>query len=352
MSHRHFDTTENAELRAKIDEAKRRLALPDLMTNHLGLGKHANKEAHCPFHKDDHPSFSVFQGKNGTGWQWKCFVGCGYGDEIALLVKHFNISRREAIRRYLDIAGFPSRARKSHEYPKSPASPVSPACLVSPVSEGQTVDVKTQRLLESCAVSNACARIGENADRKRFKLARYMSGIEKISGRKLRMDELLVAFTKWYQLSQPFLDPAKTRDDHWIAFLAEIEKVRVPFGEGALTKALGKVSKLSLDQLPVIPGYANAPEKCRRLMALHRELHRLSANGTYFLSYRDAAESCKGLSQQEAHMITRGVLVRYGVIEVISNGKAGLNSGEAAEFRYLSPEKQSSTDEEDSGLDL
>jgi hypothetical protein len=31
MSRRHFDTTENAELRAKIDQAKGRLPLPDLM---------------------------------------------------------------------------------------------------------------------------------------------------------------------------------------------------------------------------------------------------------------------------------------------------------------------------------
>ena len=58
MSGRQFDRTENAELRAKIDEAKRLLPLPDLMTNHLGLSKHAEKDAHCPFHKDEHPSFS------------------------------------------------------------------------------------------------------------------------------------------------------------------------------------------------------------------------------------------------------------------------------------------------------
>jgi hypothetical protein len=266
------------------------------------------------------------------------------------------ISRREAINRYLEMAGFPAqRLSKSREYPKSPdslKSLESPECPVSPVSEGQTVDAKQQGFLESCAVSNACAGTGENADRKRFKLARYMSGIEKVIGRQLRTDELLVAFTKWYQLSQRFLNPAKTWDDHWIAFLAEVEKVRVPFGEGTLAKALDNVSRLSLHELPVIPGYANAPEKCRRLMALHRELHRLSANGIYFLSYRDAAKSGKGLSHQDAHTITRGVLVRYRVVKILNNGKAGLNSDEAAEFRYLLPEMESTEDEEDSELDL
>jgi len=45
---RDFDNTKNADLRAKIDEAKRRLPLPDLMSR-LGLGGHAKKSAHCPF---------------------------------------------------------------------------------------------------------------------------------------------------------------------------------------------------------------------------------------------------------------------------------------------------------------
>ena len=151
----------------------------------------------------------------------------------------------------------------------------------------------------------------------------------------------MIAFDEWHRLSQPFLDPAKTRGDYWIAFLAELEKVRVPTGEGTLTKALESVSKLSLDQLPVIPGYANPPEKCRRLMALHRELHRLSAKGTYFLAYRDAAASCKGLSHQEAHTITVGVLVRCGVVKILNKGEAGLNGGKAAEFRYLLTEAES-----------
>jgi hypothetical protein len=195
-------------------------------------------------------------------------------------------------------------------------------------------------------VDNACARAGENAERKRFKLARYMRAIEKAIGRQLGADELSVAFTKWHQLSQAFLDPAKTRDDQWIAFLAELEKVRVPAGEGALAKALDNVSKLSPGQLPVIPDYPDAPENCRRLVALHRELSRLSANGTHFLSYRDAAKACKELDHQSAHTITLA-LARVGVIEIVSKGKAGLKSRKAAEFRYLLPESESGEEDDD-----
>jgi CHC2 zinc finger len=347
MRRAQFDSTENAKLRAKIDEAKPRLPMPELLQR-LELGAHAKKSARCMWHDDQHPSFSVFKGRDGF-WHYKCFV-CDPqgGDEISFLAKHFNISRREAIKRYLDMADFPAGVRnKSREYPKSPDSPrfpeslsvlvsESPCVSVSHVSNGQGLDGEKQRLLKSFAARNACTRAGGNADRKRFKLARDVRAVEKGIGRELSIDELMISFDEWHRLSQPFLDPAKTCDDYWIAFLAELEKVRVPTGEGALTKALEKVSKLSLDQLPLIPGYANAPENCRRLVGLHRELSGLSANGTYFLSYRDAAKVCEELSHQEAHTIT-SALVRLRLITIVRKGKAGLNSGEAAEFRYLLP---------------
>ena len=121
----------------------------------------------------------------------------------------------------------------------------------------------------------------------------------------------------------------------WQAFLGELGKVRVPWGEGeTLRKAVENVSKLSLDQLPAIPGLPYAPETWRRVLALHRELSRLSANRIYFLSYRNAAEVCNGLTHQSAHTIT-GALVTLGAIKIVAKGKAGSNSRKATEFRYL-----------------
>ena len=65
-----------------IRQAKRTLPLPTLM-HQLGLGEHAKRSARCPFHGDQHNSFSVW--KNGAGlWFWKCHTGCGEGDEINL----------------------------------------------------------------------------------------------------------------------------------------------------------------------------------------------------------------------------------------------------------------------------
>jgi hypothetical protein len=355
MSGRHFDSSENAELRAKIDDAKRLLPMPQLLEK-LELGAHAKKSARCLWHKDEHPSFSVFQKSDGTWWH-RCFAGCSQGDEIAFLVKHFNISRREAIRCYLDKAGFPARVpRKSHEclksreYPKCPESlsvcvssvSESPCVSVYPVSEGQGLEKELREL----AAKNACICASDKAGRKRFKLARNVRAVEKRIERTLSTAEIKVTLAQWYRLSRPFLPAGETFDDDLTAFLAELEKVRVPTGEGdTLNKAIATVAKLSPDELPAIPGYVNAPANARRLLALHRELSRLSVNSTHFLSYRDAAKVCDGLSQQQAHTMTLA-LVRLGVIEIIRKGKAGLNSGKAAEFRYLLPHDECPDDDE------
>jgi hypothetical protein len=55
------------------------------------------------------------------------------GDEITFLVKRLGITRREAIRRYLELAGFPTTHPKSRECPKHRESPESPECPKFPV---------------------------------------------------------------------------------------------------------------------------------------------------------------------------------------------------------------------------
>jgi hypothetical protein len=339
MSGRHFDSAADAQLRAKIDEAKCRLPLPELMRQ-LGYGeKHIGKTALCPFHSDQHPSFSVFKKPDGTSWH-KCFVGCSSGDEIAFLIKHFEISRREAIKRYLDMAGFPpNRAPKSHEYPKSrksrelPASPKYPVSHEYPVSNGQGLNGETEKVLKALAARNACTE-RNTARKRRFKLVRDLRAIEKGIGRELEIADLMMAFNEWYRLSQRFLDTAKAQDDYLAAFLAEFPKVRVPTGEGdTLNKALEAVAKLSPDELPVIPGIPEASESWRRLAAVHRELSRLSGGKTYFLTCRDAAKACHGLSHQTAYNINLA-LARLGVIKIVRAGDSR-PGGKASQFRYL-----------------
>jgi Protein of unknown function (DUF3987)/CHC2 zinc finger len=70
----------------------------------FGLGMHAEKSARCPFHDDQHNSFSVWRDANGR-WAWKCHAGCGAGDEINFLEVREQLSRRDAAKRFLDLAG-------------------------------------------------------------------------------------------------------------------------------------------------------------------------------------------------------------------------------------------------------
>jgi hypothetical protein len=85
-----------------ITEAKQRLELPALL-HREGLGAHAKKSARCPFHDDQHNSFSIY--KNGSGdWRWKCFSQCGTGDEINFLEKLRGISSRDATKLFIEMA--------------------------------------------------------------------------------------------------------------------------------------------------------------------------------------------------------------------------------------------------------
>ena len=223
------------------------------------------------------------------------------------------------------------------ECPVIPASPcvscvsVLPVSPVSPVSNGQ----EPENELEALAVRCACTCAEDNVRKKRFALARGVRALEKHGGWPLTTSERLFVFTKWADASQAFLDPT---EDHLAGFLAAIQKVRAPLGEGdTLNNAINNVSKLSFFQLPAIPDMQNPPESWRRLTALHCELSRVSPNKdkTYFLSSRDAARVSRGLSHQTAHNINL-VLAELGVIKIVRIGDKRLG-GKATEFRYLLP---------------
>ena len=45
-------------------------------------------------------------------------------------------------------------------------------------------------------------------------------------------------------------------------------------------------------------------------------------------------------------------LVQLGVIEIVRKGQPGLNSREAAEFRYVLPQSENAGEQEDQGFEL
>ena len=203
--------------------------------------------------------------------------------------------------------------------PPSPphVSPESHGFPVYPVSSAQELGKE----LEELAKRNACTE-RDTARERRWQLARDLVAVEKRISRNLRADELMRTFNKWHSVSQPHLNPKKSRIDYLARFLAEPGKVRGPTGQGeALKKALEHVLTLSVFELPILPGIAEPPENWRRLVALHRELARQSANGTYFLSCRDAAKAHPVLNKDLANTINRA-LDRLGVIKLLHVGNS------------------------------
>ena len=269
-----------------------------------------------------------------------CFSKCGDGDEITFLTKLKGLSPAQAISLYLEMAGFPaSSPTKSHEYPKCPGSHGCPECPVSPVSKGQALDTDLEHELKTLTMDNACTCAEDTAETKRFELARDLCSLQKKLGRTLTTTEVRIASDEWERISLPCLD--WNGADHFAMLLAEVKKVRVPTGEGdTVNKALENVSRLSDAGLPEIPGYPDARKPMRKLAALHREMSHLRDGKVYFLSYRDAAKACPELNPSSAHTTTLA-LDQFGVVKIVSKGKAGPNSKKAAEFRYVLSETES-----------
>ena len=104
----------------QIAEAKEKLPLPTLL-HRLGLGAHAKKSGRCPFHDDQHASFSIF--KNGKGlWSWRCHAENIGGDEISFLEHYENVSNGGAIGRFLELAGVNGSKPLGHGFKKARAT--------------------------------------------------------------------------------------------------------------------------------------------------------------------------------------------------------------------------------------
>ena len=89
------------QMNSDIALAKQRLPLPALMRR-LGVGDHAKKSARVSVSRRQTQFFSVWQ--NDDGWTFKCHAGCGAGDEINFLELHEKLSRRDAVKRFLELA--------------------------------------------------------------------------------------------------------------------------------------------------------------------------------------------------------------------------------------------------------
>lgn len=64
----------------------------------LGFGDGKTLKLRCPFHADNNPSFSAYQTNTGN-WAWKCFAGCGSGDEVSFLAKHLRLDPQKEFKK-------------------------------------------------------------------------------------------------------------------------------------------------------------------------------------------------------------------------------------------------------------
>lgn len=83
-----------------LSDAKQRLNINNLWRV-LGLPGEPKKTCRCPFHQDHSPSLSI----SHDGQLWHCFAGCGGGDAIDFLQAARGVSKSEACREFLRIAG-------------------------------------------------------------------------------------------------------------------------------------------------------------------------------------------------------------------------------------------------------
>ena len=95
---------------------------------------------------------------------------------------------------------------RTHELPVWPGvresrrSPECPESAMSPVSEGQAVEQE----LKGLATANACTCAEDEAETKRFKLARDLRGLEEKIDRKLTTAEFKLTCDEWERLSLHF----------------------------------------------------------------------------------------------------------------------------------------------------
>lgn len=89
------------ELRNQLQEAKRRLPIPELWKRLGYPGEAKIGMVCCPFHREKSASFHIFD----EGKMFKCF-GCGVtGDAVIFLEKGSGLSRKDAIHKLIELAG-------------------------------------------------------------------------------------------------------------------------------------------------------------------------------------------------------------------------------------------------------
>jgi hypothetical protein len=218
---------------------------------------------------------------------------------------------------------------RSHSLTSFTTSPACSACSAFTTSQTEiaVLDADEEAAILQCVPTD----IHQNHDLI-FKLARAVKGLEKKSGTSISMPRSRAIIVRWHGLSLRFLRPGQSLDDYFFEFLAALECVKYPLGEGVLDIAWKNAQSATPPPEAMI---LDDPGK-RLLVCLCRELQRASGDISFYL----AARTIQRLFRQEHPMEGwrwLGGLCRIGILKLTKRGrKRGKDSaGETNEYKYL-----------------
>ena len=118
-----------------------------------------------------------------------------------------------------------------------------------------------------------------------FKLARLVRSYESVVGRLGTKAELQFVFERWAERARQFWRPELTRDDYYAEFLTAYSYAQMGLHENPLDLA---VSCAKAAPLPEVPGFSD--ERIRLLVAICRELQKMTGTNPFFLPTRKLGE--------------------------------------------------------------
>ena len=138
-----------ARQKIDIDQLKTKLPLPDLI-EYCGVELRRDGrefKACCPFHQENTPSFSVFETGDGHH-RFQCFGCDAKGDAIQFLQDFCRLSAKEALAKYVELAGgaMPEEGQPERKQkPKREAEPEQWQTVVAPADYAPPASLRVNR---------------------------------------------------------------------------------------------------------------------------------------------------------------------------------------------------------------
>jgi hypothetical protein len=161
------------------------------------------------------------------------------------------------------------------------------------------------------------------SNKELHELARAVSGVEKRTGKKLRLRQYKTIFGKWEAASEPFLQP---NQDYFTEFLAKLASVSVPKGE-----TLGSAfERAKLRQPP--SKVSDVPNNDLRLLAsLCRELQEMAGDQPFMLCQTSVAK----LFGHSSHRTISNWIRALKTLEVLKLAEAAIQNCRAARYYFI-----------------